>query len=318
MGGYGSGRWGFHNGKQTVDSSKRLSINSYTQELRMIAKGEWTMSHRIPTWSNQWTHTSSSIGLTFQGDTQSVEALLRYTTTNQVGEKTERYYRVKITYTLTPWGARRYWWNCPRCGQRCGTLYMPPGATIFACRSCHDLTYQSCLDSHESNMFMDELMAAAGCDMSTREFYAFLKWEANGRKLPPPKGLRPMLARAAAQHLEEWEKEQQVHLQRIQARIDAEAAAKVAKYDRYLTPAELCKRSRLTATDLAALATARLLLPDHEGKYRPKLESWAGKLSYLLRTGWNIETIRRWAAERWNNPNPRAWPPDRALYKSSE
>lgn len=161
---------------------------------------------------------------------------------------------------------------------------------------------------------MDQLMAAAGVDMNSREFDAMLKWEAKGRRNPPPKALRPMLARILAKYLEDQEREQQEHIQRIQARIDAEAAAKAAKYDRYLTPAQLCERSGLTAEQLAALAAARLLLPDREGKYRPKLEGWAIKLAYLLGAGWDIETIRRWAAERWHSPNPRAWPPEKAGY----
>ncbi len=30
-----------------------------------------------------------------------------------------------------------------RCGRRVGKLYLPPGEAYFACRECHQLTYQS-------------------------------------------------------------------------------------------------------------------------------------------------------------------------------
>jgi hypothetical protein len=60
-----------------------------------------------------------------------------------------------------------------------------------------------------------------------------------------------------------------------------------------LTATELCERSGLTQDDLAALESARLLLPDRpSGKYRPKLAGWAGKLAYLLRVGWGIPEIK--------------------------
>src|SRR5437667_350708 len=37
----------------------------------------------------------------------------------------------------------RWWGRCP-CGRRVGKLYLPAGATRFACRHCHGLTYTSC------------------------------------------------------------------------------------------------------------------------------------------------------------------------------
>src|SRR5215469_7392579 len=44
---------------------------------------------------------------------------------------------------------KRYYFKCPgiqygvRCDRRVGKLYLPPGEDCFACRKCHDLTYES-------------------------------------------------------------------------------------------------------------------------------------------------------------------------------
>jgi hypothetical protein len=72
------------------------------------------------------------------------------------------------------------------------------------------------------------------------------------------------------------------------------------------------EQSGLTIDELEALAEARLLVPDRpDGRYRPKLVGWGKKLAFLLREGWDIESIKRWIKERWETGNPRQWPPDR-------
>jgi hypothetical protein len=37
----------------------------------------------------------------------------------------------------------RLWFSCPVCHKRVGRLYLPPGRTMFLCRHCHNLTYES-------------------------------------------------------------------------------------------------------------------------------------------------------------------------------
>ena len=39
----------------------------------------------------------------------------------------------------------RYWFECPLCARRSFKLYLPLGATVFGCRTCHHLTYASSL-----------------------------------------------------------------------------------------------------------------------------------------------------------------------------
>jgi len=47
-----------------------------------------------------------------------------------------------LTFTRPWFGGKRWWLACP-CGRRAAALYLPPDATHFRCRTCHDLTYRS-------------------------------------------------------------------------------------------------------------------------------------------------------------------------------
>ena len=59
-------------------------------------------------------------------------------------------YRVAVTSTPCRFGGQRYWFLCPvvrqgiRCERTVRKLYLPPGAAVFGCRQCHNLTYTSC------------------------------------------------------------------------------------------------------------------------------------------------------------------------------
>jgi len=50
---------------------------------------------------------------------------------------------VFLQTTRPNFGGIRYWLTCPSCGSMFAKLYLPPSETEFACRSCHDLVYQS-------------------------------------------------------------------------------------------------------------------------------------------------------------------------------
>jgi len=49
---------------------------------------------------------------------------------------------IPLTTTLPHLGGERFWFIC-ECGRRSGRLYLPTGQTVFRCRLCYDLTYQS-------------------------------------------------------------------------------------------------------------------------------------------------------------------------------
>jgi hypothetical protein len=56
--------------------------------------------------------------------------------------------RIPLDTTLTPKGGVRFWWCCSECSRRSGKLFQPPGASHFACRGCHGLTYTSTQQNH--------------------------------------------------------------------------------------------------------------------------------------------------------------------------
>ena len=66
----------------------------------------------------------------------------------------QRRYLAQLTASDLPWSGKRWWFRCPilngdrACGRRVAKLYLPPGQISFGCRVCHNLTYQSCRDSH--------------------------------------------------------------------------------------------------------------------------------------------------------------------------
>ena len=78
--------------------------------------------------------------------------------------------RIPITTTRPHLGGKRQWFLCPivhdrqPCGRRVGRLYLPPGAAIFGCRHCHNLTYQSTRvrDKHNHASFQDLLVELRG------------------------------------------------------------------------------------------------------------------------------------------------------------
>ena len=68
---------------------------------------------------------------------------LTYAITDGQGNKTDYDYSVTLTTTECHFGGVRFWFVCPMCMSRVGGLYLPPGAVLFACRNCCDLSYQS-------------------------------------------------------------------------------------------------------------------------------------------------------------------------------
>jgi hypothetical protein len=59
---------------------------------------------------------------------------------------------VKEAITLMPtqpyFGGRRWWFQCSGCKARVRKLFLPPHASRFRCRWCHQLSYRSCQESH--------------------------------------------------------------------------------------------------------------------------------------------------------------------------
>jgi hypothetical protein len=57
------------------------------------------------------------------------------------------HYTVTLVSTAPHYGGRRWWFICPIEKVRVSKLYLPPGATQFASRKAHNLTYRSVQES---------------------------------------------------------------------------------------------------------------------------------------------------------------------------
>lgn len=298
MGGYGSSRWGwFYNKKTTVEASFRLPIGKLKGRLQPGCAGSFS-------WPRGDEPAGNISYLVSGHDGRPASVRLIYSqTTRASGRKTEIDYAVRLTSTLTPWGARRYWFICPLihngqpCGRRVGVLYLPPGGQYFGCRHCYSLTYQAAQEKGQYDGLYKRLAASMGVDEAAVRAPLdavddLIEWYSTGK---PP---RHLVERA----LREW--------------LAREAEHQAARYADYLSADELQLQAGLRADQLAELRAARLLVPDHEGLYRPKLAGWARKLAYLLGEGWTTDELKAWARGRWATADPRAWPPAQADWRN--
>lgn len=48
---------------------------------------------------------------------------------------------ISLTSSACNFGGERFWFICPSCGRRAGTLYLPPLTRKLSCRKCNNLTY---------------------------------------------------------------------------------------------------------------------------------------------------------------------------------
>ena len=96
-------------------------------------------------------------------------------------------YEIDLQTTRPRLGGLRWWFTCPLsiadrpCRRRCGILYAPPKARYFGCRTCHDLTYQSCQESGCYDPALRRLSARTG--IPPRELKRIMKGQAGeGRR----------------------------------------------------------------------------------------------------------------------------------------
>jgi|ERR1035437_1295619 hypothetical protein len=140
----GSDHLGRNGTKDTVESARDLDI------LDLQKKGFLELAAGF-SWQIEWTSNGrpwGSVGYMLEKrEGVLVSMRLQYTTTN--GDQRSYAYSVFITSTPCNYGGIRLWFICPGwkngipCRRRCRKLYLPPSGYVFACRVCHELTYES-------------------------------------------------------------------------------------------------------------------------------------------------------------------------------
>jgi len=143
MGGIGSGTWSRSDRKLRVEESLTIAIRDFRG--RIFPKSKGTFSWVWPTGGK------SSVGYSITwGD----DPIVTFKYRCLGGEDVLTPIRLQIT--PTQFGGERWWFSCPlikggvTCDRRIDKIHLPPGARYFGCRKCHNLTYQSCQESHRA------------------------------------------------------------------------------------------------------------------------------------------------------------------------
>jgi len=145
MGGDGSGRWGDHERKYTVEECLTLDFVEFERQGAFNQHGgevcgilAWTVPGRGDT--------VAGLNFTLKRWDDEMELRLDY----RLGED-ERPTTMWITIQTVRHRARgaRYYGTCPKCTRRVRKLHVPPGGEKFLCRICHKLTYESSQAAHE-------------------------------------------------------------------------------------------------------------------------------------------------------------------------
>ena len=178
MGGYGSGRWGDHVKKTTVEECLALDAAKLARD---------GLIERSPdTGSLRWTRTATGeevASVTYVRGILDGELVLTllYNRTAANGTRHAVRQAIALEATYPPVGGECWRFACPlaprgrACGRRARKLYLPPGARYFGCRTCQDLTYTSSQESHKYDSVFSSLARATGFDP------AFVKRVLSGR-----------------------------------------------------------------------------------------------------------------------------------------
>lgn len=106
---------------------------------------------------NDWAPATVRIGHHFDPARMQVTLIVGYIDRYQRPQFPQT--RLRLSQSKLAWGAKRWWMHCPcasysvsgRCGRRVRKLYLSPDGWYVACRTCHNLTYRSCTESHHLN-----------------------------------------------------------------------------------------------------------------------------------------------------------------------
>ena len=157
MGGRGSGRRSSPVSKRRVEAGLYLSISALAEHGLLVARTDacatvlkWLDHGNMVLASAQATVQLDETGVGDNGDD------------NDTNDTTERRRIIRLRYEVEASGTvfavyqdltlraeaianggHRWWFTCPSCDGRRGTLYLPPNEKYFACRRCHQLAYNS-------------------------------------------------------------------------------------------------------------------------------------------------------------------------------
>lgn len=134
--------------KTVKEDCRFISIYKFKEWNRLDSSSSGTI-----TWTDSWDNKSWVSYSMNLDDKSNMYFKLSYTANiRSTNEKKEVEHTYPIIVTPCNYGKERYWFECSMykhgkyCGRRVAKLYMGGGSHYFACRHCHELTYQARLD----------------------------------------------------------------------------------------------------------------------------------------------------------------------------
>jgi hypothetical protein len=133
MGGIGSGRHWRSGKKDTTEDFRSIDVRRWQRDglLRPNQAFGW-----------QWTNRGKKVA-SINVLTESKRVILNYRHRTPGAEWQDEKYPILLDWSSCHLGGKRPWFLCPakECGKRVAILYL--GGSIFACRHCYQLAYES-------------------------------------------------------------------------------------------------------------------------------------------------------------------------------
>ena len=148
MGGFGSGKW--------MDVCKRKASVEICQELSIKQLRENGFLDCNKNGVIEWKNAAGEV--VFSAAVESFITVANAKTSFLVvrsGVLSTGVQKIELIEHPCNYGGVRYYFACPAvtdgvyCGNRITKLFIPPAGSVFGCRQCYDLTYQSCQESHK-------------------------------------------------------------------------------------------------------------------------------------------------------------------------
>ena len=161
MGGYGSGRWGSHVRRRTVEECYHLDASKWQRQGILRSNGHWggvvrygagDTLHELE-WEVRTSESGGAMGVEAYGP-----------------DEAGRLYTINLVAQPRHFGALQWYFGCPNthCGRMVRKLYRPPARPYFACRQCYRLSYRSSNESHVYDKWLDLVIAEMGIPGFTR------------------------------------------------------------------------------------------------------------------------------------------------------
>ncbi len=171
MGGSGSGRGG---GRPTSEGcgSYILSANFLRRLPHRVPTGREVKSQGLMTYSDGFI-------VKYQINVSGYESHIDLTHETRDGDEREITYRFSLLETPCRWGGHRWWFSCPRTGQRAFRLFLPNGASRFASRSAYRLGYACQRENREDRLMRkaQKLHRQLGGDWHDDDYPPKPKWQ---------------------------------------------------------------------------------------------------------------------------------------------